>query len=409
MSLGKMWYRDEDVGTERAERSRSKGSLQIILHAMFKGGWLIVRGADGKAPVLEEWHRGQAHSCEMVFRGKVAGGDYHENMDGVMFMKWINTRLVPTIRRLHPDKKVYLVMDNAPYHHGRSEDAYFCAGRTKDDIQGKLCELGLRQLAIKPYEHLKPSCGEFPTAESRGGAYDGWCFFEKTTGECYMVDGLSDEGEGNVVVYTRVAASRFGSVESSFVQDFRRLLNEDFCFVGRDESALLYLRSQMGKGAKLARNNRDPRKHIRGCARLRTRLRASTWKYKVDDLHKTYNGNGTKGNGGPNADLLRKAADAWIAKHHPRLRMTEVMQRFEELGWEIIFTVPYWAKSQPIELDWAYIKNNVARMYFPGRDHKDLLKQILAGMYGGRTRTGIHTGLTPELAQKLIAHTQAYQ
>ena len=49
---------------------------------------------------------------EMVFRDKVAGGDYHENMDGVMFMKWINTRLVPTMRKLHPDKKVYLVMDN---------------------------------------------------------------------------------------------------------------------------------------------------------------------------------------------------------------------------------------------------------------------------------------------------------
>ena len=85
--------------------------------------------------------------------------------------------------------------------------------------------------------------------------------------------------------------------------------------------------------------------------------------------------------------------------------MTEVMKRFEELGWEIIFTVPYWAKSQPIELAWAYIKNYVARMYFPGRTHKDLRKQILCGMYGGRTRAGIHEGLTPELTQKLILHT----
>ena len=135
---GKMWYRDEDIGTERSERSRSKGSLQIILHAMFKGGWILVRDGDGNVPVLEEWHEGDADTCEMVFRGKVAGGDYHENMDGVMFMKWINTRLVPTMRKLHPGKKVFLVMDNAPYHHGRSEDTYFCAGRKKDDIQGKL-------------------------------------------------------------------------------------------------------------------------------------------------------------------------------------------------------------------------------------------------------------------------------
>ena len=27
---GKMWYRDADIGTDRSERSRSKGSLQII-------------------------------------------------------------------------------------------------------------------------------------------------------------------------------------------------------------------------------------------------------------------------------------------------------------------------------------------------------------------------------------------
>ena len=373
-----------------------------------KGGWLTAYSDDGKPPVLEEWHEGEAHTCEMVFRGKVAGGDYHENMDGTMFMKWINTRLVPTIRKLHPDKKVYLVMDNAPYHHGRSEDAFFCAGRKKDEIQAKLRELGARELTVKPYEHIQPTCGTIPTAESRQSAYDEWVFFERTTGECYMVDGLSDEGDGNVVIYTRIASTRFGAVESTFENDFRRLLGEDFCFVGRGEPALLYLRSVMGKGAKLTRNNRDPDKHIRACARHRAKLRTTKWKYKVDKLHEKYNGNGTKGSGGPNGDLLRKTADAWIEKHHPHLRKTEVMKRFDELGWEIIFTVPYWAKSQPIELAWAYIKNYVARMYFPGRSHKDLRKQILSGMYGGKTRTGIHQGLTPELAQKLILHTHTH-
>lgn len=34
---GKMWFRDSDIGTVRSERARSKGSLQIILHAMYKG------------------------------------------------------------------------------------------------------------------------------------------------------------------------------------------------------------------------------------------------------------------------------------------------------------------------------------------------------------------------------------
>ena len=57
----------------------------------------------------------------------------------------------------------------------------------------------------------------------------------------------------------------------------------------------------------------------------------------------------------------------------------------------------------------AYIKNYVARMYHPGRSHKDLRRQILAGMYGGPGRNGqVHEGLTAELAAKLIAHTHTH-
>ena len=164
---------------------------------------------------------------------------------------------------------------------------------------------------------------------------------------------------------------------------------------------MMYLRSVMKKGAKLAKNNRDPAKHLRACKRYLGQLKKTKWRYPTSKLHETYNGAGKKGTGGPTAELLRKTVDEYIAKHHPRLRMTEVMQRFEQLGWEIIFTVPYWAKSQPIELVWAYIKNYVARMYFPGRSHKDLRKQILAGMYGGFDKhRAVHTGLTPELAKK---------
>ena len=48
-------------------------------------------------------------------------------------------------------------------------------------------------------------------------------------------------------------------------------------------------------------------------------------------------------------------------------------------------------------------------MYHPGRTHKDLRKHILAGMYGGPGRNGVvHTGLTPELAQKIISHTHKH-
>ena len=57
-----------------------------------------------------------------------------------------------------------------------------------------------------------------------------------------MVDGASDEGEGDVVVHTRVGRTRFGAVESAFDDDFRRLMIDDFMFVGQGQGALMFVR-----------------------------------------------------------------------------------------------------------------------------------------------------------------------
>ena len=406
----KMWFRDVDIGTERSERSRNKGSLAIILHAICKDGWVMVADEDGQPPVVGEWQSGNAQTCEMVFRGKVGKGDYHANMDGDMFLKWINERFVPTVQAKYPGKQIYLVMDNAPYHHGHSPDCFFATThqKSKEAIRDKLTELGVRQLSVLPYTELEER-SPLPTCTDPAHKLEGWVFCERTTGECYMVDGASDEGNGNVIVHTRVGRTRFGAVESAFEHDFRRLMGEDFMFVGHGESALMYVRSLMNTRGKVPANKRHAGRLQTACLRYADRLRGTVWRYAVDKLAEKYNGNGAKGSGGPPADLLRRACDDYIKLHHPELRMTRVMRRFEELGWNIIWTVPYWAKSQPIELVWAYIKNYVARMYHPGRSHKDLRRQILAGMYGGPGRNGqVHEGLTAELAAKLIAHTHTH-
>ena len=320
---GKMWYRDSDIDTERAERCRSKGSLQIILHALWKGGWMVLYDDAGNAPVLEEWHSGEAQSTEMVFRGKVAGGDYHANIDGDMFMMWINKRLVPTIQARFPDKKVYLVMDNAPYHHGRSDDCFFAAGKPKSVIQDKLTELGASHIDVKPYEQL-PDASPQPAPDAPVSTMEGWVFFEKTTGEVYMVDGLSDEGLGNVVVHTRIGPKKFGAVVSAFEADFRRLLRDDFCLVGHGEAALLYVRQEMRVNGRLAVTNRNQARHIARLKRFIGRIRRTRWRYRVADVHKTYNGIGGKGTGGPKGELLRRAMDEYIKREHPHLRDTRV-------------------------------------------------------------------------------------
>ena len=287
---------------------------------------MVVYDAGGNAPVLEEWQSGETESCEMVYRGKVAGGDYHANMDGDMFMKWINERLVPTITRRFPDKKVYLVMDNAPYHHGRSEDCFFATGKTKEVIQEKLQELGARNITVHPYSNL-PNDPPQPTHTSPISDLEGWVFFEQTTGEVYMVDGLSDEGLGNVVVHTRVGKKKFGAVVSAFEDDFRRLLQGDFCLVGYGEAALMYCRKEMRANGKLARTNRRHDRHVARYARFATRLRQTSWRYSVEDVHRKYNGVGHKGTGGPKGAWLRRATDAYIELNHPELRQTRVRAR----------------------------------------------------------------------------------
>ena len=87
----------------------------------------------------------------------------------------------------------------------------------------------------------------------------------------------------------------------------------------------------------------------------------------------------------------------------------QVMRLFADLGYELIFTVPYWAKSQPAELAWAYDKNYVANEYHPGRNMTQLRDHIKRGFYGGPKRDGVtHGGVDEQLARKFITHTHKY-
>jgi hypothetical protein len=56
-------------------------------------------------------------TCELLWKAQSASGDYHNNMNSDMFMKWTAEKLVPTFDKLYPGKKMVLVCDNAPYHH----------------------------------------------------------------------------------------------------------------------------------------------------------------------------------------------------------------------------------------------------------------------------------------------------
>ena len=58
-------------------------------------------------------------TAENIWLATSSTGDYHDNMNGEMFMKWVKNKLMPTFKRMFPGKKMVLVMDNAPHHHVR--------------------------------------------------------------------------------------------------------------------------------------------------------------------------------------------------------------------------------------------------------------------------------------------------
>ena len=239
---------------------------------------------------------------------------------------------------------------------------------------------------------------------------------------------MSDQGYGDAVVYCRVGSGKFGAVESTLVDVFKERLShadhsQKFYFIGHGEPAVRFLRKEnvLGANNKVKRNLRQTPQHIerlrRRCNRYVCSERDVVFTYHIDKCNDRYNGNGFVGTGGPRTEWLRFAVNEYLQKHYPELQDTLLCNYFRRMGWILVFTVPYWATSQPIEQVWCYIKAYVALRWFPGRTMAQLRSQIICGMYGlfrvGEIATcwkepeGLapHSGMTPELTQKSILHS----
>ena len=114
--------------TSEVNRGAGRGRRLVILHAITKDGPLCETDKAG-IPVDDlKWSGDTPHpepradgklTCELLWLANSSTGDYHDNMNSNMFMKWVQEKLVPTFDRLHPGKKMLLICDNAPYHHKR--------------------------------------------------------------------------------------------------------------------------------------------------------------------------------------------------------------------------------------------------------------------------------------------------
>lgn len=129
--------------TKNDVRGDNKGKRIIIMHAMTKDGLLEVAGTE-PSNILTELY----HSCALIFDEVCADGitpaDYHDTINGEKFIGWMQQRLFPTVQKLYPGKKMYLVLDNAKYHHHRGPDWFSPSAKKK----GQLADF-LRQRTVE--------------------------------------------------------------------------------------------------------------------------------------------------------------------------------------------------------------------------------------------------------------------
>ena len=102
-------------GEEHIERTGSKGKRLVILHSITMDGPVCERDENGM-PVSADltWKKGDTPhptsrddgklTCETLWLAQSSTGDYRDNMNSEIFMKWVNEKPLPCFERLYPGK-----------------------------------------------------------------------------------------------------------------------------------------------------------------------------------------------------------------------------------------------------------------------------------------------------------------
>lgn len=89
----RQWVHDTDMKGNPG-KIKNEGKRFTILHAGCSSGFL--------------------NGCSLILDNKIQHRDYHKNMNGEIFKKWVEDQLLPALNAM--DGKCVVVMDNAPYH-----------------------------------------------------------------------------------------------------------------------------------------------------------------------------------------------------------------------------------------------------------------------------------------------------
>jgi DDE superfamily endonuclease len=143
----KLWF-SLSSATKNDVRGDGKGKRIIMMHAMTKDGLLEVEGVE-PSNILTELY----HSCALIFDEVCVDGitpaDYHDTINGDKFIGWIQQRLFPTVQKLYPGKKMYLVLDNAKYHHHRGPDWFSPSNKKKGQLADFLRQRSVQSITVE--------------------------------------------------------------------------------------------------------------------------------------------------------------------------------------------------------------------------------------------------------------------
>jgi len=144
--IGFTWYSEATPWKNEVGGPDGKGEREIILHAITKHG--LLGGDTSEYPDVSRPLPQGNESAQYFFIGGYVDEDYHKNMDGELFLAWLEHRLIPAFSAKFPQKKCILVLDHATYHHAVGPD-FIKPGGSKEEMSNKLHSLGVSSIRVQ--------------------------------------------------------------------------------------------------------------------------------------------------------------------------------------------------------------------------------------------------------------------
>lgn len=142
------WFAPSSTQSNNVKRPSGRGKRLIILHAISAHGPVVTRQRNKRPITSIDNIDEKCLSAELIFEAVEHDGDYHKCMNGDIYIKWLENRLIPTFKKLFPKKKMALVLDNASYHHVKGESWISPSSMKKFELACVLRELKISYMIV---------------------------------------------------------------------------------------------------------------------------------------------------------------------------------------------------------------------------------------------------------------------